>query len=64
MNDLPIKLEYQEFDIDDIFRYFAKGFEPKSGHKIVSWKTNYDPHTGKVIFTLYVEGDDGHAAKT
>ncbi len=53
-----MKIKYQEHNIKDIFRYFVKGFELKADQKIQNWDSNYDPHTGKVIFTLYVEGDE------
>lgn len=52
MTDLEIK--YQEHNIDDIFRCFVDGFV-MPGKKVHKWDANYDPRTGKVIFTLFIK---------
>lgn len=57
-----MRIQYQAHAINDIFRYFVDGFQLKPGQKIENWETNYDPHTGKVIFMLYVEGKDDDSA--
>lgn len=47
--------KHQEHDIEDVFRYFVKGFKFKKGERLIDFGTCYDNRTGKVIFTLILE---------
>jgi hypothetical protein len=46
-----MKITYQECMIDDVFRYFVKGF--KLGNQtLVKWEATHDQRSGIVIFKL------------
>lgn len=53
MNTVEIK--YQEHDLDDIMRYFANGFTPIPGTKILRYEFTIDMFKRMVIFKLFVE---------
>jgi hypothetical protein len=46
--------EYREVAIEDIMRYFTKGFELPEG-TVATQEWLYDPHQGKVLFKFYVD---------
>jgi hypothetical protein len=50
-----IEITTQRFEITEVFDHFVTGFLVKKGEYIMKYATNYDPHKGEVIFTLYVK---------
>jgi hypothetical protein len=53
-----VEIKFQEHNFDDVLRYFAEGFKPKPGEKIVKYEYTVDGFTRKVIFKLYVEKNE------
>lgn len=53
-----MEIKYQEHDINGVFQFFVNAYELKPGQTLANWTANYDPHTGKVIFKLYIEGNE------
>ena len=47
-------IQYQEHDLDDIMRYFAKDFKPKKG-RITKYEYRIDTHLRQVIFIIYTD---------
>jgi len=50
---VKIEIKYQEHGIKEVWRYFVDGLKSDEG-EVESFDANYDPHTGKVIFRLYI----------
>jgi len=46
-----LEITYQEFSLEDVIRYFVKGFEIP----IKDWQFFIDPVKNKVILRLYIE---------
>lgn len=55
-----MKATYQIYDIEDVFRYFAKGFALKEDQRVAATETQYDPRTGKVVFFFYEDEKPNH----
>jgi len=51
---MPTEIKYEERPIGEVLDYFVKGFDRKAG-EIMSYESNYDPNSGKVIFKLYIK---------
>ncbi len=58
-----METRYQEERLVDVMNYFADGFKPPKGRRIVKVEHFLDPHTGVVVFKLYVEPDPDPAEK-
>ncbi len=56
-------IQHKEYDIHSVLRYFVTGFRLDPGMKLENWEANYDQNTGKVIFTLFIDGKDCDASK-
>lgn len=52
---MTTRTHYQETDLDDVLRYFAKGFTPDQGETIVKVETFIDITKNKVLFKMLVE---------
>jgi hypothetical protein len=53
--EIQMKIQYQDHHISEVINYFVQGFEPNEGLKVVQHEANYDPHTGRIWFKLFVE---------
>lgn len=49
---MNFKTEWNECRIDDVMRYFAKGFELPRGREIYRTEFFIDTNQGKVVFKL------------
>lgn len=62
---MGMAIDYLETDIDRVFAFYVKGYKMPPAKRLHRWEHVYDPHTGKVIFKLYVENIEGpELAKT
>lgn len=55
-----MKIGYQEIDLENVVRYFVKGFEAKkkSREKLVDYEFFFDPLKGKIVFKLFIDEND------
>ena len=51
-----MRIEYNDFNLDTVVRYFAKDFKPKDGI-IYDFEYFIDPVKGKIIFKLVIKED-------
>ncbi len=52
---MSAEIQWQEHDLDDVVRHFAKGFTPPKGKQIIRFDYWIDTHKRAVIFSLIVK---------
>lgn len=50
-----MRIEYIEHRIQMVFEHWAKSYKIAKGEELYNWEATYDPHTGKVIFKVYIQ---------
>lgn len=57
--DKQLKIEFVEVPLDHILRHYVDGFETKG--KIISSEWFVDTSKNKVVFKMYIDGNDKQA---
>jgi hypothetical protein len=55
MSDRKPEIIHAEFEIGEVFEYFAQGLECPKDYTISNVTPHYDPRLGTVIFRCYCE---------